>query len=112
MSVWDDASLAPATSSYAKFVEVGDKVEGTIATLGKHTFPDGKACVQIEFVEPDAPILTAGQVMLASALFQLRPEVGEKLSVELTAIVPRSGKTIKQFAVKVTGKDGKTRTAA
>lgn len=107
---WDDPSVRPAASSYAKFVEVGDSVEGTVAELGKRVFnpgtPDERTAIEIRFSEPEAPVLTAGQILLQQALFDFKPRPGDHLTVALTAIEKSGGKTLKKFAVAVRRPDG------
>ena len=110
MSIWDDPALKPASSNFVKFEQPGDRVRGTVASISKHTFPDGKAALQVVFAEQDSPTLTAGQVVLSTFLFELRPEPGEVLDVILTRITPRGSKTLKEFFVAVTGTNGQVRT--
>jgi len=105
---WDDPSIKPSNGTYMKFESVGDSVEGTIAHLDKHTFDDGKVAVKIRFAEPDKPVLTAGQVMLKTALHRLRPIEGDSLSIELVAVQKKGTGTLKLFRVMVTRSDGTT----
>jgi hypothetical protein len=113
MSFWDDPSVKPDITSYMKFESVGDTVSGTIAQLRKRTFNAGTAderiCPEIIFVDDDTPSLTAGQVLLQQALFELRPGVGDHLTVTLAAIDKKATKTLKRWQVVLKRKDGETR---
>lgn len=99
---WDDPDIKN-TTSWVKFEDVGDTVSGTIAKLGKKTWQDGSVAIEITFVEPDVPVLTASQVLLKTTLGELQPGPGDKLSVSLAAIEKlNGGKTLKRFVVEVT----------
>lgn len=106
---WDDPDVKVSTD-WMKFDAVGDNVEGTIAKLGKKTWPDGSVGIEITFKEEDVPAVTASQVLLKTALFNLKPEAGDKVRIELGAVEKRpGGKTLKQFKVDLTrGSDGST----
>jgi hypothetical protein len=105
-SFWDDPTIRPPSSEYAKFLTVGDTFGGTIAKLTKKAFDVGTAeervAPVIMFTEEDAPSITAGQYMLQQALFELRPVVGDKLTVTLTKIIKQGLKTHKRFRVELT----------
>jgi hypothetical protein len=107
-SFWDDPSVRPPSSDYAKFAVVGDTYGGTIAKLGKRVFDAGTAdehvAPELTFTEDDAPTMTAGQTLLMQALYELRPVVGDKLMVTLTKIEKRGAKTLKRFRVELTRK--------
>jgi len=102
-SVWDEF---PA-SDYIQFENPGDTVTGTITSIGVHTWADGKKSPQIGLDTPDGDkTLTAGQVQLAAKLRELRPNVGDTLTVTYTRSEKRDGgKTLKHFDVKVAGGD-------
>lgn len=107
---WDDPDVQQ-TSEWMKFDSIGDGVEGTISKMGKRTWPDGNIGIELVFSEPDAPAVTANQVLLKQALFALKPEVGDHLAILLGAIEKRpGGKTLKRFKVGITRKDGSTET--
>lgn len=115
-SIWDDPAVKPQNSQYASWNAVGTKVEGTIDTLTAHTFINQKTGEKsthpkITFVEPDVPTITASQAMLKQHLFEVRPEIGEKLYVEFTRETPAGAGKMKHFTVRVTGTDGKIRVA-
>lgn len=103
-SIWDDADLK-TNDDYVKFDNVGDGVTGKIISIRKHTFDDGKVVPQILLdVAGEEKTLTAGQIQLKAKLAELRPGVGDVLSVALSDIEKRSGgKTLKHFTVTVGG---------
>lgn len=108
-SFWDDPEVRAATerSAFAKFAEVGDRVTGSVARIGVHTWPDGSFGIQIHFKEDDVPTVTASQVLLKQHLSVLRPEPGDCLSIELIGIDRPDGKTLKKWRVERT-RDGET----
>jgi len=110
---WNDPQIlsAAVSGNYMKFSSPGDRVKGTIGVLGKHTWDDGSVAIQIRFVEPDVPTVTASQVMLQKGLFALKPLAGDALDVELTDVerLP-GGKTLKRFRITVTRADGSIET--
>lgn len=101
---WDDPEVRASAnrSTYAKFADVGDRVSGTVARIGRHTWPDGSLGIQIHFEEEDVPTVTASQVLLKQHLFALRPEPGDLLSIELTGVERSDGKTLKKWRVERT----------
>ena len=101
MSVWDE--IGADTGEYVKFNEVGDTVTGTVTALGVKHWDDGNKSPQLTLDTDEGPkTLTAGQVRLKLALAEQRPEVGDRIRVELTQIEKRSGgKTLKHFKVDV-----------
>jgi hypothetical protein len=110
--VWDDPELA-ASGDYVKFETEGDSVTGDVVVIGKHTFPDGKVAAKVVIRDDDGEerTLTAGQVKLAQALREERPEVGDRIRIVFTEIEKRpGGKTMKHFKVEV--KKGAAKTAA
>lgn len=103
MSVWDDPDLK-VNDDYVSFKDVGDTVTGTVVTVRRHTFEDGKAVPQIIVATTDGEekTITAGQVRLKALLAEQRPEAGDVLTVTLSSIEPRAGgKTLKHFDVNV-----------
>lgn len=108
-SFWDDPEVktAVARSSYAKFENPGDRVTGTVASVGRHDWPDGSFGIQIQFEEDDVPTVTASQVLLKQHLFALRPESGDALSIELMGVERSDGKTLKKWRVERM-RDGET----
>ena len=100
-SVWDEF---PA-SDYITFENPGDTVTGTITSIGVHTWADGKKSPQIGLATADGDkTLTAGQVQLAAKLRELRPGVGDVITVTFTRSEKRDGgKTLKHFDVTTGG---------
>ena len=109
---WDDPTVKPQGSEYMRFEKVNDQIEGTVAKLGKRVFNEGTAdartAVEVTFAEDDVPVMTAGQVLLMRALYDLRPEPGDRLKVRLAGVEKKGTKTLKLFAVDLTRKDGST----
>lgn len=97
---WSDPEMF-GSDEYIKFEAVGDTVTGTILAIRKHMFDDGKVVPQIELDTADgARTLTAGQVRLKVGLQEIRPKVGDTITVTLTNVEKRSGgKTLKHFDV-------------
>jgi hypothetical protein len=104
IDIWNDPDLL-VNDDYVSFENVGDTVTGTIVTIRKHVFDDGKAVPQIILdVDGTEKTVTAGQVRLKSELATLRPQPGQVLSITLTEVEKRAGgKTLKHFDVKVVG---------
>ena len=107
MGFWDDPAVKPASNDYVKFEKIGDQASGTITKLGKRTFgsgPDERVAVEVNF--DDAPTVTAGQILLQRALFELTPEPGDFLRVTLADIDKTGGKTLKKWQVYLRRADG------
>lgn len=105
--IWDDKEIIPS-SSFVKFSDIGDGVEGKITAITRHRFDDGNVVPQLAITTDDGDevTLTAGQTRLKAALAEARPGVGDHLAVKLTQIEKRAGgKTLKHFEVKVTHPD-------
>jgi hypothetical protein len=106
-SIWDDPALRGG-GDYVKFETVGDTITGTVLDIAVHTFDDGKRAPKLALrTSAGDRTLTAGQVQLGVKLAEVRPEIGDTLTVTFTGIEKRAGgKTLKQFAVTVVrGKD-------
>jgi hypothetical protein len=101
MSVWDE--IGADSGDYVKFDKIGDTVVGTITSLGVKTWDDGSKAPQLGLDTDEGPkTLTAGQVRLKLALAEQRPEVGDRIRVELTDVEKRQGgRTLKHFRVDV-----------
>lgn len=110
MGFWDQSDAKPTAAAYMKFDAIGDSVSGVITKLDIRTFnagsPDERKAVEITFA--DAPTVTAGQVKLQQALYELRPEPGDHLTITLADIERRAGKTLKHWSVSITRADGST----
>lgn len=101
MSIYDDPDVRVG-GEYVKFENVGDSVVGTVLSVGKHTFEDGKVAIKL-LIDTDEgeKTLTAGQIQLAAKLQEVRPIVGEIVSIKFTGVEKRTGgKTLKLFEVK------------
>jgi hypothetical protein len=101
--LWDEFA---SSGNYVKFENVGDSVAGTITSIRRHTFDDGKVVPQIEITtdEGEEVTLTAGQIKLKQELTELRPVVGDHLYVVYSKVEKRAGgKTLKHFVVDVNG---------
>ena len=96
--IWD--SFGPA-GDFVKFETAGTSVTGTITSIGSHEWADGSKSPQIGIDTADGPkIITAGQVQLVAKLRELRPAVGDTLTVTFTRSEKRDGgKTLKHFDV-------------
>ena len=104
MSIWDDPSLASG-GDYVRFENPGDNVVGDVLNVTMHTWDDGTSCPKLTIRTDDGNdvTLTAGQVRLASALREQKPEAGDRIKVVFTEVEKRpGGKTLKKFDVQVT----------
>lgn len=104
MSVWDDPEIRQG-GDFFKFDQVGDSIAGTISAVKKHRFDDGKVAMQLHLTLADGTerTVTAGQVRLAAALAEQRPDTGDHISITYTQKEARAGgKTLKHFEVIVT----------
>ncbi len=101
-SIWDDPEMR-ITSEYARFEKVGDSVSGVVTGVTAHRFDDGNVVPKVMLETENGEIaLTAGQVRLKAELAELRPDIGDTLSVTLINIEKRAGgKTLKHFDVNV-----------
>lgn len=101
MSIYDDPEIRVG-GDFVTFENVGDSVTGTVLYVGKHTFADGKVAIKLILDTDDGEkTLTAGQVQLSAKLREVRPDVGERVSIKFTNIEKRGGgKTLKHFDVK------------
>lgn len=103
MSIWDDPELKTG-GDYFKFDNVGDSIAGTITATRKHKFEDGKVASQLILATDSGEerTVTAGQVRLAVALQEQRPEIGDHITITYTNKEARQGgKTLKHFDVTV-----------
>lgn len=109
---WDDEEVknAAAGGAYASLKDVGDEVDGEVASLTKRKFNEGKADERtaIEVAFKDGPTLTAGQVLLMRALYDLRPEPGDHLRIQLAEVEKRGTKTLKKFRVDLKRASGES----
>jgi hypothetical protein len=114
MSIWDDPTMSMETD-YVSFEVEGDSVKGVIKGIYAHTFTDGKVAPKL-ILDTDSgeKILTAGQFQLRQKLSDLRPEMGQTITVTFTGMNNLGGgKTMKLFDVVVEGASApKAKTAA
>lgn len=103
MSLYDDPDLEPAESNNITFVEVGDRVRGTIIKMESIDTQYGKVAKYWLFDLDNRcdRTMLAGATDLWSQLYKLRPAVGDVLNIELTAIKGR----FKVFSVDVESTD-------
>lgn len=114
MSVWDDPEIRQG-GDFFKFDQVGDTIAGTITAIKKHRFDDGKVAMQLHLTTDDGSerTVTAGQVRLAAALAEQRPDVGDHIAMTYTQKEARAGgKTLKHFEVAIVRAGGPAPTAA
>lgn len=107
MSIWDDPTIRP-TSDYVKFENPGDSVHGEITSLTLHQFEDGKRVPKLTLATSGGDVtLTAGQQQLMAKLTELRPEIGDTITVTFVRSEKRAGgKTLKHFEVKIVRSTG------
>jgi len=107
---WDspDVKAAATNAEYAQLAQVGDEVEGVITKLGVHKFNEGTEkeapAIKVKFTE--GPTLTAGQTMLMQGLYELQPDVGDRLYVKFVEVQRFGAKTMKRFLIRVTKPNG------
>lgn len=102
MTIWDDPELK-MNSDFVKFETPGDTIIGSILSIGKHTFPDGKKAPQI-LLDTDGGerTLTVGQFKLRELFDEQRPAVGDRIKVTYTEMERLTGgKTLKHFTLAV-----------
>lgn len=102
MSIWDDPEMRIA-NDYARFENIGDSVSGVVTSITAHRWDDGSVVPKVMLDTASGEIaLTAGQVRLKAMLAELRPDIGDTLTVTLMNIEKRAGgKTLKHFDVDV-----------
>lgn len=106
---YDDPDIKKAAEGgeYAKFVEVGDTISGTINKLTKRDF-DGRTAIEVE-MDGERKV-TFGQVLMLRDLYVLQPEVGDTLTVTLAEVQKRGAKTLKMFRGEITRVNGDVET--
>ena len=111
-SFWDDEDVQAAVTKgqWIKFTEIGDVKEGVVAKLDQRVFDAGtdKERSAIEITFEDESIATCGQMKLMEALLQLRPEIGDDLTIELADVEKRGNRTLKYWKVIHTNSEGET----
>jgi hypothetical protein len=100
--IWDSPDMK-VTSEFVKFDQVGTHVAGTITDIGIKVWDDGGKSPQLTLnVDGEDIVLTANQYRLKAKLAELRPQVGDWISVTFTGVENLSGgRTAKNFDVEV-----------
>lgn len=114
MSVWDDPDMRPPADDFVKLDVKGDKLSGVITNVRSHRFSDTDVAPQITFVDDrsgEEKTWTAGQLQSKRKLAELRPEIGDWFSAELTDVEKRGTKTLKHIDIQV-NRGGKPATQA
>lgn len=94
-SIWDDPDIDTG-GGYFRFDNPGDKVAGHITAMSIRRFQDGQASPQLTFAADgtgEEVIVTAGSAELKGKLRDARPAVGDWVSIELTALTPKPGRS-------------------
>ena len=91
---------------FVRFENVGDQVVGTIKAIREGRDFNGNPCPELVLEvsdEGDEMTLTAGQVLLKSALAEQAPEVGNRIRIVYSGVGPaKPGKApAKEFTVEV-----------
>lgn len=107
--LWDEFTT---TSEWITFNEVGDKVVGTVRVVRRGKDFNGNPCPEL-VIDVDGEgekTLTAGQVMLKTALAEKRPATGDRIAIVYSGIgEARPGKApAKLFEVDVKKTDQPT----
>ena len=106
MSTWNNAPAAPTAGNYAKFVDAGDNVIGTVTHVDPTgaTTVKGAECplVQVDTGDGEPVSISCSQAQLWQQMLEARPEVGDKIAVQMTQVENRpNGHTLKHFTVEV-----------
>ena len=106
MSTWDAAPAAPTAGNYAKWETAGDNVVGTVT----HVDPVGATTVKgvecplviVQTADGEDVSISCSQAQLWQKMLDARPEVGDKIAVQMTEVEKRpNGHTLKHFVVEV-----------
>lgn len=111
MSIWDDEDIKASVGAYFKLTNVGDEIAGILTAMAKRPFVDAKSGVtthhaELTFMCDDGVerIFTAGQIQTKIQLDEIRPEIGDWLSIKLTGLEKRPTGQLKN--IKVTHRKG------
>jgi len=106
--IWDEFT---ATGDWITFTNVGDKAVGTVKAVRRGEDFNGKPCPEL-IIDVDGEgekTLTAGQVMLKSALAEKRPKAGDRIAITYSGVGDaKPGKApakLFDVAVKPSGSD-------
>lgn len=109
----EQAQIQPSGNlRFAKLAEVGDGFAGEVteAKMIVHPFNDEKRIPTIKVKTSEGQVVSydAVNVDAERKIIQANPSVGDHLAIELVAVEPFKGKTIKKFKVTVTPKTAKS----
>lgn len=95
------------SGDFVSFKEIGDKVVGEVIAVRKAQDFNGNPCPELVIRTDDGEdrIVTAGQVMLKSALAEKQPQIGARIAIVYSGVgEAKPGKApAKQFTVEVKG---------
>lgn len=83
--IWDEFQT---TGDWVTFDQVGDKVVGTVKVVRRGKDFNGNPCPEL-VIDVDGEgekTLTAGQVMLKSALAEHRPQAGDRIAITYSGV--------------------------
>lgn len=102
MSIWDDPDMQP-NDTYIRFENVGDEVSGTITTITKRTFADGKVAAEFTLnTSRGVKKLTASQSQLQRLMWNHKPDLGDTITVRFDSLEKMAGgMTRKLFTLRV-----------
>lgn len=106
MSIWDDPNIVTDEATYLKLEKRGDGIKGVITDITTKKWDDGSVCPQLTIrraSDGEEIVWTAGQMQAKRQLKDLRPAVGDEITVELIDIEKRAGnRTLKHISVTTT----------
>lgn len=107
-SIWDDPDMEP-NDAYVRFENVGDEVTGTILSITKRTFEDGKKAAQFLLdTGRGQKTLTASQSHLQRLMWHHKPDLGDTITVRFDSVEKMTGgRTRKLFTVRVDRANGR-----
>lgn len=102
MSIWDDPDMAP-NDTYIRFENVGDEITGTITSITKRTFADGKNAAEFTLDTPRGlKRMTASQSQLQRLMWNQKPDLGDTITVRFDSLEKMAGgMTRKLFTLRV-----------
>lgn len=108
--IWDEFQT---TGDWITFNDVGDKVVGTVKAIRRGEDFNHKPCPEliIDVDNEGEKTLTAGQVMLKSALAEKRPQVGDRIAIVYSGVGEAKPGKAPAKLFDVTTKTGTTSTA-
>ena len=97
-------TLSPSSGRFKKWETGGDRVHGRVVERAVGKDLDGNPTPQltVEDTETGESIIVNGsQALLRNRLLELRPELGDVVTIELTGIEKQGTRTLKVFEVSV-----------